>query len=258
MNEISIDEKKKISVQILDVIHSFCKENGIQYFLSYGSLLGAVRHEGFIPWDDDIDICMPRPDYEKFLKIFNSDQYQVANYRNSKYFPIPFSKVYSINTIGYIYENFNLGYGVAVDIFPLDGFPQKKNTFFYSRYKILNKLYCITISYNPKLKSIRNSIKKIFRIILPSRNIARRIDMYVSRYNYENSNYVGNILDTRNEQKTEKENFTGHQELNFEGKKYIVPNNYKNVLISLYGEDYMIPPPPENRGTSHVEKYYWC
>ena len=66
---ISIEEIKKIETDILDEVVAFCNQNGLRYFLAYGTLLGAVRHKGFIPWDDDIDIHMPRPDYERFLKL---------------------------------------------------------------------------------------------------------------------------------------------------------------------------------------------
>lgn len=70
MKELSCDEFKQIQIQILSEIKIFCEKNGLNYYLAYGTLLGAVRHQGFIPWDDDIDIVMPRIDYLKFEKLF--------------------------------------------------------------------------------------------------------------------------------------------------------------------------------------------
>ena len=84
MKEITIEESKKIQLMILDSIDLFCKSNNLRYSLAYGTLIGAVRHHGFIPWDDDIDIMMPRPDYDKFLKLFKQENLKVQYYGNDK------------------------------------------------------------------------------------------------------------------------------------------------------------------------------
>ena len=126
MKEITIEEKKRISLEILDVIHDFCKKNGIKYYLAYGTLLGAVRHKGFIPWDDDIDLVMSRPDYELFQKLFNVDGYTFVNEETKNIFPLVFGKVFANNTFG-VYNGISMNYGVAVDIFPLDGLPSDEN-----------------------------------------------------------------------------------------------------------------------------------
>ena len=69
--QLTTEEVKKMNIDILSVVADFCEKNGLRYWLYYGTLIGAIRHNGYIPWDDDIDIAMPRPDYEKFLKTFN-------------------------------------------------------------------------------------------------------------------------------------------------------------------------------------------
>ena len=127
MKEITIEERKTISLEILSEIHDFCEKNNICYFLDYGTLLGAVRHKGYIPWDDDIDISMKRDDYERFLKTFCSSKYEIANYRDKKFFAIQFSKVYDKKTFGILLDKINLNYGVAVDVFPLDEIPEQDN-----------------------------------------------------------------------------------------------------------------------------------
>lgn len=82
MKPITTHELRKIQIEILKSIHNYCQENNLRYSLAYGTLLGAVRHKGFIPWDDDIDIMMPRPDYEQFLKGYRgyNEFYQVQDY----------------------------------------------------------------------------------------------------------------------------------------------------------------------------------
>ena len=119
--ELSLEEKKKILVSILSEVHNFCDENNLKYFLPGGTLIGAVRHKGFIPWDDDIDIYMPRNDYEKFLCEFNkeSERYQVISLKTDGYY-LPFGKVIDTKTV--LIENVDSDYkmGIYLDIFPLD------------------------------------------------------------------------------------------------------------------------------------------
>lgn len=123
MTKLSDDEVKKLSVEILRKVSQFCEQHGICYSLAYGTLLGAVRHKGFIPWDDDIDIMMPRGEYEKFLECFNDEdgRYKVWSSSIDKNYPYPFAKIEDRKTV--VNE---LGYdklGVAIDLFPIDMIP---------------------------------------------------------------------------------------------------------------------------------------
>ena len=105
MNEIKLDELKKIQLDILVFIDDFCEKNNINYWIDCGTLLGAVRHKGYIPWDDDIDIGMLREDYDKFMKIFNNccnnSKYKFISYETDKNWPFPFGKVLDITTVLY-------------------------------------------------------------------------------------------------------------------------------------------------------------
>ena len=94
MREILLDELKDRQIAILDVVDAFCRENNINYWLDSGTLLGAIRHGGYIPWDDDIDIGMLRPDYDRFLAMFNkfNKQYQVFSVENDINFPYPLER----------------------------------------------------------------------------------------------------------------------------------------------------------------------
>ena len=132
--KLEIEEIKHIEVDILKHVVKICNRHKLRYFLAYGTLLGAVRHQGFIPWDDDIDICMPRPDYDKFIEIWQKEKTLNESLNFGLLFPSPgnnyfyeFAKVTATDTVCEV----NLpildikGLGIWIDIFPLDGMPTK-------------------------------------------------------------------------------------------------------------------------------------
>ena len=125
MDKDILQKLKEEQLKILDYIVKICEENSLEYFLIGGTLLGAVRHRGYIPWDDDLDLAMPRKDYEKFIKIFlNQDngKYILDTNNHSKYYWLPFLKVRNKNTIYQenLQKNYKGNLGIWVDIFPLD------------------------------------------------------------------------------------------------------------------------------------------
>ena len=141
---LSMDEIKSVELEILKYIHNFCIENDIKYFLNYGTLIGAVRHKGFIPWDDDIDICMFRKDYEKFIDLFSKDDgiYKILSLETDDKYYNNFIKV--INSKTKIedernYKTYDLG--IFVDIFPIDSFDDLKlveKTYKLESFKLLS------------------------------------------------------------------------------------------------------------------------
>jgi len=122
MKELTLQELKDIEFDILKMFDAFCKENNIRYFFAYGTLLGAIRYKGFIPWDDDVDVLVPREDYDRLLKLFtDSEQYRLYAYEREPKYRYPFAKLCDMTTRkdegGY--EN-GVELGVDIDIFPLD------------------------------------------------------------------------------------------------------------------------------------------
>ena len=125
--ELSLEEKKKILVSILSEVHNFCDENNLKYFLTGGTLIGAVRHKGFIPWDDDIDIAMLRPDYDRFLEIIKrewKDKYVLKIPGETGNYTMPFTKSLNTDTISFevtdLLKFHGCPYITGIDIFPLD------------------------------------------------------------------------------------------------------------------------------------------
>ena len=118
MKKITPEEIKKIQLDLLIQFAEFCKKNNLYYCLAYGTLLGAIRHKGFIPWDDDIDVIMPRPDYEKFCKLVAEKKIATSLQNNSTY---PFVKIIDTRTL--VRERFaqKEEVGIWIDVFVLDG-----------------------------------------------------------------------------------------------------------------------------------------
>ena len=263
MKQISVQEKKLILLEILDEIHNFCKENNITYFINCGTLLGAIRHKGFIPWDDDIDISMLRKDYEKFKILYNQKGFSLINFEQNNYFPLPFLKVSSDKTYGTINNIIPLNYGVAVDIFPVDDYPNQESLRkkFFRSVDMLNNKYIIALSCNyiRKHSFLKDLIKKIISIFLSAHKLCKKIDEVSKKYNSDDAIYAGCLVAIVNH-KMEialKDSYKEQIMLPFEGRNYFAPIGFDNILRSLYGDDYMIPPAENDRHTTHAEQYYW-
>ena len=122
---ITIEELKRVQLEILDMVTQFCDANGIRYWLDSGTLLGAIRHKGYIPWDDDIDLGMLREDYERFVSVFNesNDRYRVLSFEWNPDFGFPFAKVCDTTTVLYEPDERGRKMAINIDIFPYDRAP---------------------------------------------------------------------------------------------------------------------------------------
>lgn len=265
MKEIGFDELKKIELDMLIFIDQFCKSNNLRYCLCGGTLLGAVRHKGFIPWDDDIDIFMPRPDYKKAIVLLkDSEKYYLMSSSDTGYY-YNFGKLVDSRTI-LIEQGVNAinNMGVYIDIFPLDGMPCSKKKC-ESHFKMLDKQRRKITSFSIERPHFRKNLFYYFNnwihyIANKSGNVQFEQKKYLDlamEYTYDESE---NVYATGGSYK-EKDIFpkdwvSSGVALEFEGEKFQGPSEYDSYLKQLYG-DYMKLPPKEKQVTHHMFKAYW-
>lgn len=258
---ISLDEIKKLELDIMKKIHIYCIENDISYYLCYGTLIGAVRHKGFIPWDDDIDIFMIRKDYDKFLKSFPNEEdklnLKLVNYKTKPYYGRNLSKVIDTNTV-LIEPQYKTDdpIGVFVDIWPLDGLPNNKihRWFYIKKANLLKKMILASsMKYNSEYTFCKKIGILLGKILNPKKAVIK-MDYIARKYNYEDSNYVKcypakHVLYDKND-------FEGRILMEFEGEQFYGPKNYDSILKAEYG-DYMKLPPVEKQMPHHIMNTYY-
>lgn len=261
MQRINNIELKFICVEILSEIDRVCAKYGLHYFANFGTLIGAVRHKGFIPWDDDVDVCMPRKDYEQFLVIMEKEsKYQVMHDGNSENYYFNFARVYDPKTILEISGITELkDLGVFVDVFPLDNVPEneEERKKFFAEINELNAM--VTISMPERLNRtipIKKRIRTIMRldrfvkckILGPKKLIERR---KAAMLRYEGQTAVISCMCPPDDRMTfESDIYQGTIEMPFENIMVKVPVNYDTILRKYYG-DYMELPPENQRVSAH-------
>ena len=256
MKKIDGEQLKKIQLEILDVVTQFCDANGIRYWLDSGTLLGAIRHKGYIPWDDDIDLGMLREDYERFLSTFNkfNHRYHAVSIEIDSNFYLPFAKVCDTSTV--LYEPDENGYqlSVNIDIFVYDNAPDDDALVekMYDKRDRLRTIYMYktgTIHSNNPVKSVLKwGRRTIYRICFP-RNTIRLMAENSKKYAGCKTERVGNFT-AFTRMACSKRVFDSFVEVEFEKKMYKAPVGYDEWLKSFYG-DYMQLPPEEKRVTHH-------
>ena len=266
---MTLDEIKKAQLEILVYVDKICKENNIKYTIAYGTLLGAIRHKGFIPWDDDIDIMLVRDEYEKLLEVLyqhNNGRYKVFSLTDKGYY-FSFAKITDQKTV-LIEKNwpFFEGMGAFIDIFPVD-YVRKNETDIITKKAVYytNQLQCCltNIWYNSP-----NRMKRIAKYIIrfPKAMAARikgekywknQIDIFYKKCN-ENieAECLGRLAAQPLPAIWDKEIFDDYTEYAFENYTFMGVKDYDKYLSSYYG-DYMKLPPVEKRNSGHDFIAYW-
>lgn len=267
MEELSFEELKQIELGILKRFDKVCRENNLQYSIAFGTMLGAVRHKGFIPWDDDIDVIMKRSDYEKLMKLkYDDEQYEIKSYRYTKDYFYPFAKMIDKSTS--LTEDWRAekNMGVYIDIFPLDyiNVDADENELKNFQDKFLSRVEkWNTVAYlmghrmmHHKALSIRFFVKFLFKLVtLPFRKmIIRQADLLNAKE--KDGNYCAMLLQLGHDNPLIKsEAVKDVIYMDFEDFKAPVYSGYDYILKSLFG-DYMKFPPKEEQKSNHWFKAY--
>ena len=252
MRGIEPSEVKDKLVDILSNIDEFCGEHGLRYCLAYGTLLGAIRHQGFIPWDDDIDIWMPRPDYEWFYRHYDDPVYKFHSMETDRNWPLNFGKVCDERYTAV--DEFGKDFGLYVDVFPLDGVPDEDRVFQKQLKRVRRKeriwsnlVITSRMSYEstmPMQKKIKWLLSRIAKCIVPTKVAIRRLVKETSRYDFEGAQRFCSITDSN--YAIPKDKLTEIIRVPFEKKSFNVPACY-DYWLKLFYDDYMQLPPIEQR-----------
>ncbi|MDO4957522.1 MAG: LicD family protein [Bacteroidales bacterium] len=251
--KVTWEEMRSLQLRMMDCIHEYCMQNGLRYSLGGGSLLGAIRHKGFIPWDDDVDVMLPRADYDKFIKGFAGKYEHAAihNYENDKSYAFLFAKIYDDRTL---LEEEWITRGVYVDVFPIDGMPAENKSKWYF-WKLVHEIWAFQL-HAKKWKDLQWK-EKIMRIIYPFKDrIWRKAEKRVRSYDFETSECTGCALGAYNQKELMgKDTFKHYIDLEFEGRTYRGIADYDAYLTKHYGNYMELPPEKERKGHGYV--FWW-
>lgn len=264
--ELTLDDKKKASLDVLFYFHDYCVKNELVYFLAYGTLIGAVRHKGFIPWDDDIDIYMPRPDYERFLGSYkNNGSFRLITCSNDERYMLPWPKLLNEKTARIIGNGEVDSTGIGIDLFPLDGLPdnigQAEKAFLKNNDLFLNIVNRFAYYMNLPSDGLFNKARRITGLLMYKTGILKKLALKCCRTDYcvdydtaekltcVAGNYSGKMRVL--EKKWFKEVLVP-----FENGSFYIPEGYDGVLRAFYG-DYMKLPSEEQRVSTHVDRFIW-
>lgn len=266
MKKLTREQIQQIELHNLIRVQTFCVQHNLKIYLSGGTLLGAIRHHGFIPWDDDIDVCMPRPDYEKFIQLYHENNelpdYLLMECYEDRNFDFPFMKIFDERTI-YRREYADEGEDshLWLDIFPYDGLPSDMNEV-RQIYKTGDKYrkYLAKSKADPKegktwlKKMLKPLYLSLINIFYSPKRCGKQIEALAKKVTYEKAEYVGAVtwgLYGEGE-RVKKSEFEKSVDVTFENHIFQTMSCWDSYLKGLYG-DYMQLPPKEKRVTHNLE-----
>ena len=256
---LSVKECQDVELNILEQIHRYCEKHGLHYLMIYGTLIGAVRHQGFIPWDNDIDIGMPREDFERFLELSKEepigDHLYVVHYTTDPRYHYMCIRVCDDRTaveVPYIREQ-PTRLGVWVDIFVMDGVTPNKTLYWIQKKKIMLYWYVFRAYVYGTIDNknlFRKIIKKLILRFIDSNQLNQKITRLVSRYRFEDCEFVANVF-TPQYCPLRREDYYSPLPMLFEGHHFYGPRHYDEYLTLCFG-NYMQLPPVEKRITHPI------
>lgn len=267
MKEINLDELKLIQLDILQALHDFCIENKIKYSLGCGTLLGAVRHKGYIPWDDDIDVYFMRNDYEQLIATFPhvyNNNIELISLERDKDWGRAYAKAYNNKTILLEDTTEKMRIGIGIDVYAIDYVPDDEEEWrkYNKRRLFLQGVFSLksmTISRNRSV--IKNAIILMSHILLlplSHRRIAKFINKYAQKNNVKHHTYACECVQgvITGKKRFKAEDFDAVIDSPFENHIFKIMKGYDDYLTNAYG-DYMTPPPPDKRVSTHETKAFW-
>lgn len=273
--KLTFREAQLGAYEVLKFIDKICKKHNFIYFLMYGSLIGAIRNKGIIPWDDDIDIMMPRPDYDKLIRYCREHEkelYPFKLFENSLIpeYPHPIARMSDMRYKIEFNNEKDYGIGLFVDIYPLDGIG---NNFKQARLHIKKSRHNASLCFLTSRKrfGVDNTTSIIWLIakipayiwanIMGNKHYINKTNKYCRTYSFENSKYVSGIAQPWREKAGENKNIYKKSwfklmEVPFEDGIFTIPKGYDHILKMGYG-DYMTPLPESQRKTHHSYNAYY-
>jgi lipopolysaccharide cholinephosphotransferase len=260
MRKLKINEIQKIQLDLMKIVHEVCIKENIRYYLISGSCLGAVRHQGFIPWDDDIDVGMLRDDYEHFIRVFDkhfdTKKYFLQNEHTDVDFTFPMSRICVLGTNLIYYRTQHLRYCkcMFMDIFPLDNVPDDercRNTqireYGFLKYIIAKKVYML--SDNVTINILNSIVSKLLFFIPLCFLLTLRYKIQ-TRYRHVQTQCVCSMASKYGCRKhiMNRDIYGTPKLMKFEDSEFFFPEKSDEHLRHLFGKNYMVLPPESKRG----------
>lgn len=262
IQELNFEEIQQESFKVLKVFRDICEKNHFKYWLAYGTLIGAIRHNGFIPWDDDIDLQMPRDDYEKFVDycIKNKElllPFELHHYKTNKKYIYPIAR-FSNSEFRIVFDDTkDYGLGTFIDIYPVDEVDINNKKFIKTKNKYVRKIVYAGLTNLSHFTKHITLPKKIYFVLSRSFNLNKIIKKYDNFFQRKEfgKGYSGCVLWESKFYSIKTELFEEVITHIFNGELFCIPKHYDLILKTIYG-DYMKLPPENDRIAHHFYKVY--